>query len=559
MCEIEQKIFSWFKLKFSNLSKFNIALLVANIMGVILLFGFLFYPHSKDAVNNDWFWNHVFTVLWGLLAILVTALTFVLSIYLPPILKELKDLSIGINKSIRHKLIKNNSISLNILQMVISIGMITSLVLELFFLSSMISDESSPIRITILVIIYAVITLCFWVMSIYELALIDYDNYVNDCLLLLPLDSKNQRSYYTIIERQLHKHLANNDVYRFNDDLIQIAKFIAKVNQVQFEYCRDLCIDPLFYGHNESQYLKSITYTYDIDIQSYSYSKEPTTSDDLGLPEERIDSFQKFLFSSKSHILGQFLINVVQTHVKLEKSTQHGLINYYLWVLDNLCVNNDDYSFIFALDIIRAFKSEKDARKFLLDAMKIALYRQNNGAVRGLYRGYLIFLAEHGIKYYIRLKKHDGGTAWLFADLVHLTMINSVLNDSELDNSDVMFRRFNRSLFDITNKCSVYNDIFLEWVAFIYCHNRIAKLKIAENDFISIYPESSAFDVISEQLSELLRQILENNPIEIQKSDAYTFQFTRAMENHNFHDFRQNIKIKATNYHKILRDVFNPK
>lgn len=437
--------------------------------------------------------------------------------------------------------------------MVMSIIIMAFLVLELFCLSAMISDKSQ-LGIIIIVLIYSVITLCFWVMSIYELALIDYDNYVHDCLLLLRIDLKNQRSYYTIIERQLHKHLTNNDVYRFNNDLIQIAKFIAKVKSSQFMYCRDLCIDPLFYGHNEVQYLKSITYTYDIDTQGYSYSKEPTTSDDKGFPEERITTFQGFLFSSKSHILGDFLVNVVETHVELEESSQHELINYYLWVLDSLCVNKNNYSFIFTLDIIRAFKSRKDARKFLLDAMKIALYRQNNDAARGLYRGYLIFLAEHGVSNYIQLKKNDGGTAWLFSDLIHLTMINSVLNDSELDDSDILFTEFNRSIFDITNKCSVDKDIFLEWVAFIYCHNEIAKLKITERDFTSDYPKTSVFDIIPEDCTELLRQILDNNPIEIQKSDAGTFQFTRAI---NDHDFWANTKIKATNYHRILRKVLN--
>lgn len=554
MCKIKQNIVSWLKLKLSNLSKFNIALLAANLLGVILFFGLLFYPHSKDAVNNDWFWNHIFTVLWALLAILVTALTFVLSIYLPLILKELKDLSIGINKSIRHKLIKNNPISLNIFQMVISIGIIAFLVLELFCLSLLISGKVSPLFITILVIIYAVITLCFWVMSIYELALINYDNYVNDCLLLLPIDPKNQRSYYTIIERQLHKHLANNDVYRFNDDLIQIAKFIVKRTSNQFMYCRDLCIDPLFYSNDEIQYLKSITYTYDIDTQGYSYSKEPTISDDRGFPEERITTFQGFLFSSKSYILDNFLENVVQTHVKLEKSSQHELINYYLWALDGLCVNKNNYSFIFALDITRAFKSRKDARKFLLDAMRIALYRQNNDAVRGLYRGYLIFIAEHGVSYYIKRKKDDGSRAWLFGDLIHLTMVNSVLNDSELSYIDIIFNR--RHIFDITNKCTVDKDMFLEWVAFIYCHNRIARLEITENDFTSGYPRTSVFDIIHEECAELLRQILDNNPIEIRNSDACTFQFTRAIDDH---DFWGNVEIKATNYHKVLHEVLNEK
>lgn len=558
MCEIENKIFGWLKLKLNNLSKFNIALLAANVLGVISFFGFLFYPHGKDVVNNDWFWNHVFTVLWGLLAILVTALTFVLSIYLPPILKELKDLSIGINKSIRHKLIKKNPISLNVFQMVLSIIFIAFLVLELFCLSAMISDKSSPLWITVLVIIYAVVTLCFWVMYIYKLALIDYDNYVNDCLLLLPLDSKNQRSYYTIIERQLHKHLANNDVYRFNDDLIQIAKFIAKVKPKQFQYCRDLCIDPLFYGHNEVQYLKSITYTYDISIQRYSYSKEPTTSADLNLPEDSIVTLQDFLFSSKSIILTNFLINVATTHVELAESYQHELIDYYLWVLDNLCANNDDYSFTFALDITQTFKSGKDARNFLLDAMKIALYRQNNGAVVGMFSGYLIFLAKHGIDCYVDLKNNDGSTAWLFADLIHLTMIDSVLLLNNLD-TNFVFMKPCQSIFDITNHCAKDKDVFLEWVAFIYCHNKIAISKITEQDFTSNYQKDSIFNIIPEELSKLLRQILENNPIEIQKSDAYTFQFTRAMENHNFHDFRKNTKIKATNYHKILHEVFSGK
>ena len=191
--------------------------------------------------------------------------------------------------------------------------------------------------------------------------------------------------------------------------------------------------------------------------------------------------------------------------------------------------------------------------------MKIALYRQNNSAARGLFRGYLIFLAEHGVSNYIKLKKNDGGTAWLFGDLIHLTMVNSALNDSELDNSDIMFKGFNRSIFDITNKCSVDTDIFLEWIAFIYCHNGIARLEITENDFTSDFTKALIFDIIPEELSKLLRQILENNPIEIQKSDAYTSQFTRAMENHNFHDFRKNTKIKATNYHKILHEVFSGK
>ncbi len=554
MYEIENKNFSWLKLKFSNLSKFNIALLIANVLSVILFCGFLFYHHGKDTVNNDWYWNHVFTILWGLLAVLVTALTFVLSIYLPPIIKELKDLSIGINKSIRHKLIKDNPISLNIFQMIISIFLIAFLVLELFCLSLILNDKSSQLWITVVVVIYAVITLCFWVMSIYELALIDYDNYIHDCLLLLPIDSKNQRSYYTIIKRQLHNHLANNDVYRFNDDLIQIAKFIAKNRSQSFMYFEDFCIKPLFYAHNETQYLKNMTYTYDISIQRYSYSKEPTTSDDLGLPEERITTFQSFLFSSNSILLRNFIINVVQTYVELEKSSQHELIDYYLWVLDNLCANNDDYSFTFALDITQTFKSGKDARKFLLDAMKIVLYRQNNGATRGLYRGYLMFLARQGIDYYIELKNNDGSSAWLFGDLIHLIMINSVLNDSELDHLDVMFKGFNRSIFDITNKCSVDKDIFLEWVAFICCHNKIARLEITENDFISGYPEASVFDIIPEELSELLRQILDNNQIEIQKSDAYTFQFTRAIDDH---DFWNNEKISATSYNDILHEVLN--
>ena len=560
MCEIENKIFSWLKLKLINLSKFNIALLVSNILSLSLFMLFGLFTHGKnvvsnDCVSNDWFWNHIFTVLWALLAILVTALTFVLSIYLPPILKELKDLSIGINKSIRHKLIKNNPISLNVFQMVISIGIMDFLVLELFCLSLLISGKISPLLITILVIIYAVITLCFWVMSIYELALIDYDNYVNDCLLLLPIDSKNQRSYYTIIERQLHKHLANNDVYRFNDDLIQIAKFIAKVMPKQFQYCRDLCIDPLFYGHNEVQYLKSITYTYDIDTQDYSYSEKPTTSDDLGLPEECISTFQSFLFSSKSHILFNFLKNVVQTHVKLKKSFQHELVNYYLWVLDNLCANNDDYSFTFALNITQKFKSGKDARKFLLDAMKIALYRQNNGAARGLYRGYLIFLAEYGIDYYVKLKD-AGNTAWLFSDLIHLTMVNSVLNDSELDHSDVMFKGFNRSIFDIINHCAKDKEILLEFVAFIYCYNKIAELKITENDFILYYPKTSIFNTISEESTKLLRQALNDDPTQIRISDACTFQFTRAIDDS---DFWKNARISNTSYNGILHEVLNGK
>ncbi|MBY0245595.1 MAG: hypothetical protein K2Q03_09100 [Sphingobacteriaceae bacterium] len=550
MCEIENKIFSWLKLKLINLSKFNIALLVSNILSLSLFMLFGLFTHGKNVVSNDWFWNHIFTVLWALLAILVTALTFVLSIYLPPILKELKDLSIGINKSIRHKLIKNNPISLNIFQMVISIGMIAFLVLELFCLSVTISDKSSPLWITVLVIIYAVITLCFWVMSIWELALIDYDNYINDCLLLLPIDSKNQRSYYTIIERQLHNHLANNDVYRFNDDLIQIAKFIANDKLHKFIYCEDYCIKLFFKSNNEAQYLKNMKYTYDLSIQRYSFSKEPTTSNDLGLPEEQITKFQSFLFSSNSTLLRDFLVNVVQTHVELEKSSQYELIDYYLWVLDNLCANNDDYSFTFALDITQNFKSGKDARKFLLDAMKIALYRQNNGAAHGLYRGYLLFLERYGIDSYIELKKNDGSKAWLFSDLIYLTVISLILDPK------IYFESFNQFIYVTTINCAKSEGILLEWVAFICCHNRIAQSKITEKDFSTVYPETSVFDLIPEELSRLLRQILDNNPIEILKSDAYTFQFTRAIDNR---DFWNNDRISETLYNSILREVLNGK
>ena len=113
-------------------------------------------------------------------------------------------------------------------------------------------------------------------------------------------------------------------------------------------------------------------------------------------------------------------------------------------------------------------------------------------------------------------------------------MVNSALNDSELDDSDILFKGFNRSIFDITNHCAKDKDIFLEWVAFIYCHNKIAQLKITEKDFTSDYPETSVFDIIPDDYTELLRQILSNNPIEIQKSDAYTFQFTRAIDDHDF-------------------------
>lgn len=81
-------------------------------------------------------------------------------------------------------------------------------------------------------------------------------------------------------------------------------------------------------------------------------------------------------------------------------------------------------------------------------------------------------------------------------------------------------------------------------------------MKITENDFTSGYPKTSVFDIIPGDYAELLRQILDNNPIEIQKSDAHTFQFTRAIDDH---DFWSNEKISNTPYKSILHEVLNGK
>lgn len=551
MCEIKNKIFSCLKLKFYNLSKFNTMLLIVNFVGALLFLGFMLYPHGNKDVNNDWYWNHIFTVLWPLLAILVTALTFVLSIYLSPILKELNDLSIGFNKSIKQNLIKNNSISLNIFQMIVSIFYVAFLALDLFLLSLFLCDKSSITWITILVIAYAVFTLCVWITLIWELILIDYDNYTQDCLLLLPTDYKNQHAYYTVIERQLRKHLANNDIYRFNNDLILLTKFIAKNSEQKSMFGNNIekfCIKPLFNFDNEAQYLKSI---------SYSYSEASNFSDNLGAPEKDIATFQNFLFSSNSIMIKEFLVNVCRAHTKLDESKQNKLVGYYLWILDNLCVDKDGYVRSFAFDIMHNFKSVKVARKFLLDAMKITLSRGNFYAARGLYRGHLLLLKNKGINDYIELN-NDGfnKVAWLFSDLIHLTMINSALADLEPSSSNVISNQIDDFIFHITKNCSENKDIFLEWVIFIYCHNKIVKSKITEKDFILIYPKTSIFDIISGDYTDLLKQVLSDNLKEIQESDTYiyygSYQFARAIDDR---DFWENPLIAKTKYHHILHEI----
>ena len=479
---------------------------------------------------------------------LITAFTFVLSIYLPPIIQEVKDLSAGIKKSCRNKIIRNNILSVNIFQMVISILIIVILILGCLQVSGIIGENISY-KITQAVIWYSVTTAFSWVVSIWMLAFIDSDNYTKDCLLILPIDHKNQVSYLTLIKRQLDKHLSKNEYYRFNDDLVQVIKFVSKKNGNNFYYVEDYCIKHFFNSkHNEEQYINYILNTYDNPVRFYYYSRDAFTSSDFHVPSDNITRFQNYMFSVKYTGIEEFYTQIVKQHVELTVDNQGILIDYYLWCLDRLCELNHDYSFIFSLDIMRSFKSGDYARDFLQDAMKIVLSRQNTYAACGLYRGYFIFLRNNGVDNYIKLKDEDSNTAWMFRDLIYLTMIYFALEvDKHNAGGDFRLLELPDIIYDITQKCATNHDLLLEWQAFIYCYNKLSPtFKITEDRFEQFLKRKSVVDT---DAYELLKQILNDDVSKIMPD----FQFTRAIE----HDFWNNEKIANTNYRTILSGTLN--
>ncbi len=331
--EIKNVISAWLKLKYTNISTSAFILFVHNVIGIVLvvdlLWIFCFHTHKNIIIdNNKLYWDNI-AIIWGVVAMLITALTFVLSIYLPPVIKEVKDLSAGIKPSCRNRIIHNNKLSVNIFQMIVSIVIIIFLLIVILKFCGIAGTDLS-LAIT-RVIRYSIIAILLWVVSIWALTCIDNDNYTSDCLLLLPIDKKNQTAYFTLIKRQLDKHLSKKEYYRLNDDLIQVVRFITKNIRNDFYSLKDYSIKYFFNSKfNQRQYINCILNTYDNPVRFYYFSRDAITRNDFSYaPNDNITRFQNYMFSVKYRGIQEFYTKIVQRHVELTADNQDRLIDYY--------------------------------------------------------------------------------------------------------------------------------------------------------------------------------------------------------------------------------------
>lgn len=69
----------------------SVEMVAAGLMGITLFFLFLCYPHGNNILKNRWFWEKIFVVLSWMIGLQITVLTFVLSIYLPAIIKDINN------------------------------------------------------------------------------------------------------------------------------------------------------------------------------------------------------------------------------------------------------------------------------------------------------------------------------------------------------------------------------------------------------------------------------------------------------------------------------------
>lgn len=544
MCIEDTKFFKLFMLRFGGVYK-SASFYFTAFFGIIIFFSFMSFEHSDKVVDNAIFWNKIIPLFSMVLGIQFTVITFVLSIYFPPIIKDLKDLSIGVNKSVVNELIKLNEISQKIYLMSTSIVINVGIFLGLYLLTLFRKMSDSDNFIIFLALICYVSSV-FWLLinEIWQLAKTNGDdNYVQDCLSLASIDKDNQDGYFKIISRCISKYLKNHnelddvDTYRLNRDLIQVIKFINETKN--YTYCDQYCIRKFLSTHDQRQYLYFIISSYDNPVRYYDFTGENIEHSFFNVPIDNIEKFQNYMFATDSPILPKFVDDILGCHKNLDDNEQLALIDYYLWFLDNLCVlscDNDDsdkslsnnsqsqqnlannYPLSFALDMISGFKDISTARKFLREAMKIACYRKNKAAINGLYRGYLTYLQDNSIEYYSKLKRTDGGTAWLFSDLIRLTIIHKALNVSI---SHVY------GVEHLMQKIVKYPTLLLEWLAFLYFCNNI----LIPNNVIKVEPLGG--QELDAKIISLLNNFEDNNPIDIIKCNAFD-EFTKTLETDKF-------------------------
>jgi hypothetical protein len=167
----------------------------------------------------------------------------------------------------------------------------------------------------------------------------------------------------------------------------------------------------------------------------------------------------------------------------------------------------------------------------------------------------LLFLGKNGIDQYIQLKENDGSTAWLFCDLIYLTLTHDILNLSTFDSSDAWFEAGDY-VYQITVKCAKNKSIFSEWMAYIYFRNLVTpRLKIEQNRFQMIFSRETLERHLSREQIKFLYEILNGDSTELIKLDALTWQFTRALEDD--HDFNHNDKIKKAGYIRKISEILN--
>lgn len=135
-----------------------------------------------------------------------------------------------------------------------------------------------------------------------------------------------------------------------------------------------------------------------------------------------------------------------------------------------------------------------------------------------MYRGYLTYLQDNSIEYYSKLKCTDGGTAWLFSDLIRLTIVHKALNVSisHVYGVEHLIRKFVK-----------YPTLLLEWLAFLYFCNNI----LIPNHVIKV--ESLGGQELDAKSISLLNNFEDNNPIDIIKCNAFD-EFTKTLETDKF-------------------------
>lgn len=519
----------------------NYKFIILNMFWLSFLIGLILTRKVLEVDNK--FSKDISDSFWQLLAILFTGLTIVFSIYYPPIIKDIQHLSVGFNQKLRRRLIGVNAVSSVIKQMVLSM-VFMALVLFILYLVKIPDNYQKPSFIlSKFLIIFSII---IWVLEIYNLAKSDYTNYTLDSLLVLSTDLENQRGYYSVINRQLYAHLKNGDWYNYNNELINITDFINKPNQC--EYCYDFCIRSFVINSDEEDYINFIIYTHENSVKWYYFNRQ-INQDFFRIPATNIDRFQNYAFATNFSYLEKFITLVVIRHAEdLSSEGQEILIEYYLWLLEMLCIMKHDYVFTFAIDMIRSFHEPTHAYTFLQDALKIILYRENGKAASGLFRGYFILLNNKNITFYELLEESDGSTALLFKDLIYLTMINVVLNSTSTE--DLVYDQVAiKHCFQFITASGIKNDeLFEEWLTFIYFFNKMYPTKIRLDDLLS-----EKIPILADRLHLLRSVCVDEKLINVNEKDAQSFRFTRAVEDH---DFFEHPKIQAANFQQYFDDYF---